>query len=538
MAANGISTLSTKQLRQVAKLDLAQLKRQGTFTRPNNGSVLLDGTQCLTVPANSEYTLGTNDHTIEFWLYQSGRGLYDIAWNYSQQGAYSTSAYYLNVGSAGVALLLGTGTEWGVFINPPSPSLDAWHHYAIVRYGDVFTLYVDGVGYSNTYAADIPAQPGVMSMGGMPGGDSVPGYFSNFRFVNGTAIYKEDFTPSEATLPNVPNTKILLNTVYGSNFLVDSSSIGATVTNVGNAVSSPQYPNAVVTVDTTAPFYRARNTYDITQLPTTYKTGDNDTEDVVDNPNLAELTLNLGPGGTGVKKVTYAGYHTDNVAFTDSATVIDTTTATNFTIASIAETTTVLYTGYFLADYTGTWTFTITSDDASYLWIGSTAVTGYTTSNELATASYSGPGTGTISLTAGEYYPIRLLYGNGPSTGSLNLTYAHTGTTATNNFTGKLFSPGVKLVYGRPWVTSEVYTGLTFTYGEATISFTLTNGTFSNVTCPYGAGGYSASSGQLTMLGNQLIGGTSPANDILWNYVCAANDGVITGFTYSSGTPP
>ena len=92
------------------------------------------------------------------------------------------------------------------------------------------------------------------------------------------------------------------------------------------------------------------------------------------------------------------------------------------------------------------------------------------------------------------------------------------------------------LIEGRPW--GRVYTGLLFNYGEATISFRLTGRTFSNVTCPYGAGGYSASSGQIIMPGNQLVGGTSPANDILWNYVCAGNDGVITGFTYESGTPP
>lgn len=285
--------------------------------------------------------------------------------------------------------------------------------------------------------------------------------------------------------------------------------------------------------DTTATFYRTNNTYDITQLPTQY-----DGNDIVDNPNLGELTLTPETTRTGVKKVTYIGDHGDDVAFTDTAVATNSTTANNFVIASIAENTTVLYTGYLLATYTGTWTFTITSDDASYLWIGSTAVSGYTTSNELATASYHGPGTGTISLTAGQYYPIRLLYGNGPAAGFLTLTYAHTGQSATTDFTGKLFSPGVKLIVGRPWVTPVVYTGLTFTYGEATISFTLAGGIFTNVTCPYGAGGYSASSGQLTMPGNQLIGGTTPANDIVWNYVCAANDGVITGFTYSSGTPP
>ena len=38
MAANGISTLSTKQLRQTAKLDIAQLKRQGCTLNPD-GSI-------------------------------------------------------------------------------------------------------------------------------------------------------------------------------------------------------------------------------------------------------------------------------------------------------------------------------------------------------------------------------------------------------------------------------------------------------------------------------------------------------------------
>jgi hypothetical protein len=190
-----------------------------------------------------------------------------------------------------------------------------------------------------------------------------------------------------------------------------------------------------------------RATYDITQLPTQF-----DNNDIIDNPNLSELTLTPGVIQTGIRKVTYTGYHNDDVAFTDTATETASTTATNFVIASIAENTTVLYTGYLLATYTGTWTFTISSDDASYLWIGNTAVSGYTTSNELAGASWSGPGTGTISLTAGEYYPVRVLYGNGPASGNLTLTYAHTGQTATNDFTGKLFSPGVSLVVGRPWI--------------------------------------------------------------------------------------
>jgi hypothetical protein len=95
------------------------------------------------------------------------------------------------------------------------------------------------------------------------------------------------------------------------------------------------------------------------------------------------------------------------------------------------------------------------------------------------------------------------------------------------------------LIEGRPWVPSEVYTGLTFTYGSAKISFTLAGGIFYNVTCPDGAGGYPYGEGVdpvITMPGNQLTGGATPANDIQWEYI--AVNGVITGFTYRSGTPP
>jgi hypothetical protein len=96
-----------------------------------------------------------------------------------------------------------------------------------------------------------------------------------------------------------------------------------------------------------------------------------------------------------------------------------------------------------------------------------------------------------------------------------------------------------RLIEGRPWAPSQVYPGLGFTYGSAIISFTLAGGIFYNVTVADGAGGYpygGAVDPVITMPGNQLTGGTTPANDIQWEYV--APTGVITGFTYRSGTPP
>ena len=42
-------------------------------------------------------------------------------------------------------------------------------------------------------------------------------------------------------------------------------------------------------INTTATFYRARNVLDITELPTVYSTTTNDTNLVVDNPNVGGL---------------------------------------------------------------------------------------------------------------------------------------------------------------------------------------------------------------------------------------------------------
>lgn len=78
--------------------------------------------------------------------------------------------------------------------------------------------------------------------------------------------------------------------------------------------------------------------------------------------------------------------------------------------------------GKFLCTVTGTWTWSLNADDAAYLWLGSVADSGYTTTN--TTVKYpglhgmSGPITGTISMTAGVYYPIRIMFGqNGGGSG-------------------------------------------------------------------------------------------------------------------------
>ena len=77
-------------------------------------------------------------------------------------------------------------------------------------------------------------------------------------------------------------TSLLLNAASSATYLTDSSSYAATVSNsnVTWGASGPAIAN------TSAVYYRARNTYDITQLPTQY-----DADDIVNNPNAGGLVV-------------------------------------------------------------------------------------------------------------------------------------------------------------------------------------------------------------------------------------------------------
>ena len=112
----------------------------------------------------------------------------------------------------------------------------------------------------------------------------------------------------------------------------------------------------------------------------------------------------------------YVGYFADDVKWWDTAQLQGqtnlTTNITSFT--SGGDFYSWQWMGYFRPNVTGTWTFYTTSDDASYLWIGNTSVIGYTTSNALVNNGGLHPSiktSGTISLNADIYYPIRIMFG-------------------------------------------------------------------------------------------------------------------------------
>jgi hypothetical protein len=121
------------------------------------------------------------------------------------------------------------------------------------------------------------------------------------------------------------------------------------------------------------------------------------------------------PYASGLYFRRYSGYFADNVNF--FATASQTAEGVNtspITDEPTGELFSIQWLGWFLPTTTETYTFFTTSDDVSYLWIGPTALSGFTTAN--ATVNNGGvhgaqERSGTVALIAGTYNPIRIQYG-------------------------------------------------------------------------------------------------------------------------------
>ena len=153
----------------------------------------------------------------------------------------------------------------------------------------------------------------------------------------------------------------------------------------------------------------------------------------------------------GLYKTTYSGYFNDNVSFFATATPasVGGNPATSVQTTSIFEPAqddgsnfSCQWLGYFKPTTTETYTFFTSSDDASYVWVGANAQTGFSTTN--STVNNGGlhgnlEKSGTISLTAGVYYPIRIQFGELSGGDVMTFSFSTSSITKTTNVTGLVF---------------------------------------------------------------------------------------------------
>ena len=197
--------------------------------------------QYLTLPASTNWALGTGDFTIEWWQYMS-------ATQNATPRIFSVGTY----SSASIAVSIESGTfyfwENGSFTFSSSLSsyTTTWVHFAISRVSGQTSVYQNGTKLGSTFSDtnNISDSSSTLTIGteSTPAANTYyTGYISNFRIIKGTGIYTSNFTaPTKALLP-VSGTVLLLPLTTTP--FVDISSYGATVTNNGTTTTTASAPS-------------------------------------------------------------------------------------------------------------------------------------------------------------------------------------------------------------------------------------------------------------------------------------------------------
>ena len=205
------------------------------------GSILTGNQQAIrlnTFP-NSAFTYGTGDFTVEWWSNQyQTNGAQGIWRNSTNDATNSIGLWTIAQPGGRLTVSIGNGTTTDTIISNSVITTNTWNHYAFVRTGTLFRLYVNGVAQTSTLTSniDLPQQVGIMQIGNAFG--NYYGRITNFRIVKGTAVYTSNFTPPTQPLKAISGTSLLVLAESSPNFLIDRGPFAHTITNSSAAYDS------------------------------------------------------------------------------------------------------------------------------------------------------------------------------------------------------------------------------------------------------------------------------------------------------------
>ena len=174
-----------------AQIDTAQYKFGGA-------SALFDGTgDGLTTPNHADFDFGSGDFTIDYWFRAATLGSTMI---FTSKGVwppsppfviFSDSAYYYFKSSD------GSSWETMAFILSGNISINNWYHIAVVRYGNLWNLYLNGVSKSSiTSSLTLMTNTDTFAVGNSSNqAHALNGWIDEFRVSKGIARWTANFTP-------------------------------------------------------------------------------------------------------------------------------------------------------------------------------------------------------------------------------------------------------------------------------------------------------------------------------------------------------
>ena len=158
--------------------------------------------QYLSVVSSTLFKFGTSPFTIEGWFYLTSgnnKGLFQLS---ATTLTSSTAGLGLAYNNSSFQVLRGTNTNTSGF-QSGVVDVGTWFHVAYVRTSaNILTFYVNGVGQlvNANDTTNYNFTTNLVIGGYYSTGYLWTGYISNFRIVNGTAVYIGNFTPPTGPL--------------------------------------------------------------------------------------------------------------------------------------------------------------------------------------------------------------------------------------------------------------------------------------------------------------------------------------------------
>lgn len=157
------------------------------------------GTSTIVSAGSADWAFGTGDFTVEWFQYQTDSNSFPRIFH--RGAAYPSQ-------EMGVSIEGGTFYGWfkgATSFGSAAPYKNAWVHFAVVRSSSTLKVYKNGTqlgstsanttNFTNTaYALTIGRETGGVA------GTQFGGYMTNFRWVNGLAVYTGDFTVPTSAL--------------------------------------------------------------------------------------------------------------------------------------------------------------------------------------------------------------------------------------------------------------------------------------------------------------------------------------------------
>jgi hypothetical protein len=212
---------------------------QGSFSPYGNlWSNYFDGSSAYLSVASNSNLAASGDFTIECWVFPTS------ALGSSYQTVYTvdpTNGLYFGGSTSGFGIRAKNNTD---ILMVTAPATNQWTHVAASRQSGTLRIFYNGIQQGST-SDSTNFVSGQAYIGNDASGHLFPGYISNLRFNNSTALYTANFTPSTSALTSVSGTQLL---TCQSNRFIDNSANSITISVAGGSPSvqrfSPFNPTA------------------------------------------------------------------------------------------------------------------------------------------------------------------------------------------------------------------------------------------------------------------------------------------------------